>query len=34
MKGWISVAPDGVEDDALAGWVDDALRFVHTLPPK
>jgi TfoX N-terminal domain len=35
MKGWITVAPAGLEDDdALAAWVDDALRFVHTLPPK
>jgi TfoX/Sxy family transcriptional regulator of competence genes len=35
MKGWINVAPGGLEDDdALAAWVDDALRFVHTLPPK
>jgi TfoX/Sxy family transcriptional regulator of competence genes len=35
MKGWINVAPDGLEDDdALAAWIDDALRFVHTLPPK
>jgi TfoX/Sxy family transcriptional regulator of competence genes len=35
MKGWITVAPDGLEDDdALAGWIDDALGFVRTLPPK
>jgi TfoX/Sxy family transcriptional regulator of competence genes len=35
MKGWITVAPDGLEDDDdLAAWIDDALRFVHTLPPK
>jgi TfoX/Sxy family transcriptional regulator of competence genes len=35
MKGWISVEPAALEDDAaLAAWVDDALRFVHTLPPK
>jgi TfoX/Sxy family transcriptional regulator of competence genes len=35
MKGWITVASDGLEDDdALAAWIDDALRFVHTLPPK
>jgi TfoX/Sxy family transcriptional regulator of competence genes len=35
MKGWITVAPDALEDDdALAGWIDDALGFVRTLPPK
>jgi TfoX/Sxy family transcriptional regulator of competence genes len=35
MKGWIMVDPAALEDDdALAGWVDDALRFVRTLPPK
>jgi TfoX/Sxy family transcriptional regulator of competence genes len=35
MKGWITVTPDALEDDdALAGWIDDALGFVRTLPPK
>jgi TfoX/Sxy family transcriptional regulator of competence genes len=35
MKGWITVAPDALEDDdALAAWIDDALGFVRTLPPK
>jgi TfoX/Sxy family transcriptional regulator of competence genes len=35
MKGWITVAPDALEDDdALAGWIDDALGFVRTLPPN
>jgi hypothetical protein len=35
MKGWIIVDPAALEDDdALAAWIDDALRFVHTLPPK
>ena len=35
MKGWITVDPAALDDDdALAAWVDDALRFVHTLPPK
>ncbi|HEV8652064.1 MAG TPA: TfoX/Sxy family protein [Actinomycetes bacterium] len=35
MKGWITVDPNALEaDDALAGWVDEALRFVRTLPPK
>lgn len=35
MKGWIAVDPRSLEaDDALAAWVDDALGFVRTLPPK
>jgi TfoX/Sxy family transcriptional regulator of competence genes len=35
MKGWITVAPDALEDDdALAAWIGDALGFVRTLPPK
>jgi TfoX/Sxy family transcriptional regulator of competence genes len=35
MKGWITVAPDALEaDEALAAWVDEALGFVRTLPPK
>jgi TfoX/Sxy family transcriptional regulator of competence genes len=35
MKGWITVEPDALEDDdALAGWVQLALVFVRTLPPK
>ncbi len=35
MKGWIAVDPRSLEaDDALAAWVDDALSFVRTLPPK
>ena len=35
MKGWVNVHQDALEaDDALAGWVGDALAFVHTLPPK
>jgi TfoX/Sxy family transcriptional regulator of competence genes len=35
MKGWITVDPAALEDDdALAAWVDDALGFVRTLPPK
>jgi len=35
MKGWITVDPAALEDDdALAAWIDDALGFVHTLPPK
>jgi TfoX/Sxy family transcriptional regulator of competence genes len=35
MKGWILVAPDGVKTDrALQGWVDKALAFARSLPPK
>jgi hypothetical protein len=35
MDGWLLVAAAGVEDDAaLAGWVEQALSFVRTLPPK
>ena len=35
MKGWVTVAPDALEDDAaLAGWVELALAYVRTLPPK
>jgi TfoX/Sxy family transcriptional regulator of competence genes len=35
MKGWVNVRSDVLEaDDALAGWVSDALAFVRTLPPK
>lgn len=35
MIGWIVVAPDGLEtDEALQAWVDRAISFVLTLPPK
>ncbi len=35
MKGWVMVAPDGLDlDRELASWVERALRFVATLPPK
>jgi TfoX/Sxy family transcriptional regulator of competence genes len=35
MKGWVNVHAGVLEaDDALAGWVADALAFVRTLPPK
>lgn len=35
MKGWVTVDPRALEaDDVLAAWVDEALRFVRTLPPK
>jgi hypothetical protein len=35
MRSIVLVAPEGVADDAtLQGWVDEALAFVGTLPPK
>ena len=35
MKGWVTVDPAVLDaDEVLAGWVDEGLRFVRTLPPK
>jgi TfoX/Sxy family transcriptional regulator of competence genes len=35
MKGYVFVAAEGTaEDDDLAAWVDRALAFVGSLPPK
>jgi hypothetical protein len=35
MRNWVAVGSDGVEDDdQLKGWIDQALRFVTTLPKK
>jgi TfoX/Sxy family transcriptional regulator of competence genes len=35
MKGWLQVEPAALEDDdALDAWVEDALGYVRTLPPK
>src|SRR5262245_36617918 len=35
MKGWVLVAPEGVEnDDQLGGWVQQAVKFVGKLPAK
>jgi hypothetical protein len=35
MKGWLMVEPSALEsDDALAAWVESALKYVRTLPPK
>ncbi len=35
MKGWIYVSPDGVKTDkALQGWIDKAVAFARSLPPK
>jgi TfoX/Sxy family transcriptional regulator of competence genes len=35
MKGWVLVAPEGVEDDGqLDDWIQRAGTFVNTLPAK
>ena len=35
MKGWVLVAPKGVEDDEqLKAWIEWALKFVKTLSAK
>lgn len=34
MKGFIIVAPEQLEDEALAGWIAMASRFVGPMPPK
>lgn len=35
MKGWITVAPEGVADDmALERWVEMGLAAARSLPPK
>lgn len=35
MKGFVHVAPEGIEgDDELRGWVALCERFVESLPPK
>lgn len=35
MRGWVMVEPAGVEADAdLLEWVDQAVKFVRTLPVK
>jgi hypothetical protein len=35
MKGWVLVAPEGVEaDDELSGWLQRAVKFVGKLPAK
>jgi hypothetical protein len=35
MKGWVVVAPAGVEgDDQLSGWIQRAVKFVGKLPAK
>ena len=35
MKGWVVVAPEGVEDDdKLNAWIRRAVKFVGKLPAK
>ena len=34
MRGWIMVASDGLSDDDLERWIDQARSYVATLPPK
>jgi hypothetical protein len=35
MTGWVVVSPDGLDsDESLQEWVDRALNFVMSLPPK
>ena len=34
MKGFVMVAPEQLDDDALFGWIAMASRFVGPLPPK
>ena len=35
MKGWVLVAPEGLEDeDQLKDWIQRALKFVGKLPKK
>jgi hypothetical protein len=35
MKGWVLVAPEGIEEDGqLTGWMQRAVKFVGKLPAK
>lgn len=34
MTGMVFVAPEGLGDDALRCWVDEATAYVRVLPPK
>lgn len=35
MKGWVVVAPEGIDDDDQLGrWIQRAARFVATLPAR
>lgn len=35
MRNWVLIDPDGLDDDRrLNEWLDRAMEFVQTLPPK
>jgi hypothetical protein len=34
MRGWILIASGALSDDYLDRWIDQARRYVATLPPK
>jgi TfoX N-terminal domain len=35
MKGWVLIAPEGIDEDSqLRDWIDRAAMFVGTLPAK
>jgi hypothetical protein len=34
MRGWVLVAGDELDDEALDSWIDEAGAYVATLPPK
>ncbi len=35
MKGWLMIAPAGLATaEELKSWIDRAMKFVRTLPPK
>jgi len=35
MVGWVMIDPSGARDDLeLLAWIDQAIAFVRTLPPK
>lgn len=34
MSGWVMVDPEGLDDDALLDWLEQARDFVETLPEK
>ena len=35
MTGWVLIAPEGIEDDdQLQEWIERAVKFSSTLPPK
>ena len=34
MSGWVMVGPEGLDDESLEEWLEQARDFVVTLPPK